>query len=177
MTAAERTKKGSALRFLLVGGTTVLIDAAVYALLDAVGVDYDLAKTISFVTGAVFAYFANWRFTFGGHRNRWSEVLFVAVYLGALIINIALNSLIRAIEPGSALFAALAFLVATGVSAVWNFIGMSLLVFRRSPSIAEVGGPAQDAASTAPDEHEPAVTTAPRGATHAPPTTTPPIRR
>jgi putative flippase GtrA len=151
MTMTNRTKTGSALRFLLVGGTTVLIDAGVYALLDALRVDYDLAKTISFIAGATFAYFANWRFTFGGHRNRWSEVLFVLVYAFALGINIALNALVRSADPGSALMAALAFLVATGVSAVWNFVGMSLLVFRR-PSSSTAPALSPDARSGGPVE-------------------------
>lgn len=137
---ATRSGAGSAARFLLVGGTTVLIDAAIYTLLGALGVEYGIAKTISFLLGAVFAYFANWRFTFGGRRNRWSEVLFVVVYLCALGINVLLNDLVRAFDPGSALLAVVAFLVATGVSAVWNFVGMSLFVFRR-PGAQVTGGP------------------------------------
>jgi polyisoprenyl-phosphate glycosyltransferase len=122
------------LRFLLVGGTTVLVDAVTYFLLNLADVPVDLAKAISFVVGAVFAYFANWRFTFGARRSRWSEVLFVVVYLLALGLNVAANAAVRAWLGTSALDASIAFLVATGLSAAWNFVGMSLFVFRREES-------------------------------------------
>lgn len=124
----------SLLRFALVGATAVAIDAIVYVAVAAVGVPVDAAKGIGFVSGAVFAYFANWRFTFGARRSRWSEVLFVAVYALALVLNIAANAAVRAWLGTETTGATLAFLVATGLSAAWNFIGMSLFVFRREES-------------------------------------------
>ena len=119
------------LRFLLVGSATVVVDAIVYTALDVAGVPTDAAKAIGFLTGAVFAYFANWRFTFGARRSRWSELLFVVVYLLALALNVLANAEVRAWLGTGGLTAAVAFLVATGLSATWNFAGMSLFVFRR----------------------------------------------
>ncbi|MFD1715577.1 GtrA family protein [Amnibacterium flavum] len=136
-----RGQLGPFLRFLLVGGTTVLIDAGVYALLSTTGLGYDPAKAMSFIAGAVFAYFANWRFTFGRRRSRWSELLFVLVYLTALLINVLLNAWVRSIDPDSVAVASLAFLVATGTSAAWNFIGMSLFVFARPGDTADHSAP------------------------------------
>jgi putative flippase GtrA len=124
----------SLLRFLLVGATAVVIDAAAYVLLDAAGTPVDLAKALGFLTGAVFAYFANWRFTFGARRGRWSEVLFVVVYALALLLNVSANAGVRAWLGTSTVDATIAFLVATGLSAAWNFVGMSLFVFRREES-------------------------------------------
>ena len=124
----------SLLRFLLVGATAVAIDAVVYVGLTAVDVPVDLAKAIGFVSGAVFAYFANWRFTFGARRSRWSEVLFVVVYAFALVLNVGANAGVRAWLGTSTVDATIAFLVATGLSAAWNFVGMSLFVFRQEES-------------------------------------------
>jgi putative flippase GtrA len=81
--------------------------------------------------GAVFAYFANWRFTFGARRSRWSELLFVAVYVLALGLNVAANAVVLGWLGTGAADTTVAFLVATGLSAAWNFVGMSLFVFRR----------------------------------------------
>jgi putative flippase GtrA len=120
----------SLLRFLLVGGTAVVIDAVTYVLLHRLGVPVDPAKALGFLTGAVFAYFANWRFTFGARRSRWSEVLFVVVYALALGINVAANAAVRAWLGTSTVDATIAFLVATGLSAAWNYVGMSLFVFQ-----------------------------------------------
>ena len=124
----------SLLRFLLVGGTAVVLDAVAYVLLDAAGTPVDLAKALGFLTGAVFAYFANWRFTFGARRSRWSEVLFVVVYALALVLNVAAHAGVRAWLGTSTVDATIAFLVATGLSAAWNFVGMSLFVFRQEES-------------------------------------------
>jgi putative flippase GtrA len=126
------------LRFLLVGVTTVALDAVTYAALHWAGVPVDAAKAIGFVTGAVFAYFANWRFTFGERRSRWSEVLFVVVYALALGLNVAANAAVRAWLGTGPVDSAVAFLVATGLSAAWNFAGMSLFVFRRKESFVDV---------------------------------------
>jgi putative flippase GtrA len=126
--------KGSLGRFLLVGGTTVLVDAAVYQLLLQTDLSHGTAKAISFIAGALFAYVANWRFTFRGASHRWSLVLFVLVYLGALVLNVGANALVlRLVGETGAWQVALAFLVATGLSAAWNFVGMALFVFRSSP--------------------------------------------
>ena len=136
--AAEQHLR-SLLRFALVGGTAVLLDAVAYVLLQAAGVPVDVAKAVSFLIGAVFAYFANWRFTFGARRSRWSEVLFVVVYALALALNVAANAGILAWLGTSTTDATIAFVVATGLSAAWNFIGMSLFVFRREePSVDRV---------------------------------------
>jgi putative flippase GtrA len=129
VTRDERVR--SLLRFLVVGCTTVVVDGLSYTLLSAAGVPVDLAKAGGFLTGAVFAYFANWRFTFGARRSRWSELLFVVVYALALGLNVATNALVRDWLGNSAVGSVLAFLTATGLSAVWNFVGMSLFVFRR----------------------------------------------
>ncbi|WP_378147459.1 GtrA family protein [Cnuibacter sp. UC19_7] len=129
--SGAKATAASAGKFLIVGGTTVVIDAAAYWALSALGLQYDLAKALSFAIGAVFAYFANWRFTFGARRSRWSEVLFVVVYTAALGLNVVVNAGVRLLLPSDwSLTLPVAFVVATGVSAVWNFIGMSLFVFR-----------------------------------------------
>ena len=133
--------RGSLGRFVLVGGTTVLIDAAVYQLLlGLTDLSHGPAKLLSFVAGAVFAYLANWRFTFQSQHHRWSVVLFVAVYLCALAINVGANAAVLAVLGDDRTWhVVLAFLVATGLSAAWNFVGMARLVFRSTdPRTEEV---------------------------------------
>jgi putative flippase GtrA len=128
--------RGSLARFMLVGGTTVLIDAVVYQLLLLTGVTHGWAKAVGFLAGAVFAYVANWRFTFQGRHHRWSVAAFVAVYLCALGLNVGINALVLTVLGGERTWqVAVAFVAATAVSAAWNFLGMARFVFR-SPSVA-----------------------------------------
>ena len=123
--------RGSLGRFILVGGTTVLIDAVVYQLELLGGVPHGPAKALSFIAGAVFAYLANWRYTFRGQHHRWSLVAFVGVYLCALALNVGANAAVLAlIGDERAWKVLLGFLVATGLSAAWNYVGMAKLVFR-----------------------------------------------
>jgi putative flippase GtrA len=118
------------LRYVAVGLGSVLIDAVVYAILYSTTGNGWVSKPIAYIAGAVFSYFANWRFTFGARRGRFSEVAFVLVYLSSLAVNLLVNQLILGwIEP-TWWRAPLAFLVTTGFTTVWNYVGMSRFVFR-----------------------------------------------
>ncbi len=123
--------------FLIVGTLTVIIDFLTYRLLLWPGVlEIDISKAISFLVGTLFAYFANRFWTFG-HKGRSarSAIRFVLLYSLTLGANVAINALILENLHGVLGVFYLAFLVATGVSAALNFVGMKLFVFRKtSPS-------------------------------------------
>lgn len=125
-------------RFLPVGGTAVLIDYLVYTLVLAGGMDTAPAKAISFAVGTAFAFFANRYFTFGKAAGGARGVAaFCAVYGFGLVLNVALNQLTLGVLEGRVPFALQsAWFFATGCSAVANFVGMKLLVFRGTPSPA-----------------------------------------
>jgi putative flippase GtrA len=116
-------------RFLIVGSITVAIDLASYRLLLLLGVDISIAKGLGFAIGTVFAYFANrlWTFTAEGGYRRF--LVFCALYLTTLAINVGANDLVVWLLGRDELALAAAFLVATGISATLNFMGMKFLVF------------------------------------------------
>jgi len=124
--------------FLIVGLLTVGIDFVIYRgfiYLQPFGLNsINLAKGFSFISGTVFAYFANRFWTFNQQITGAGSVFrFVVVYVLGLIANIAINYL--CIEWFSSPTLALeytlliAFILATGVSASFNFIGMKFFVF------------------------------------------------
>lgn len=129
----------SLVKFGIVGSLTVAIDAVAYSILVAWGLEFDLAKALGFAIGVGFGYLANWRFTFGSRRGRFSEVFFVLVYALALVLNVAINAGVRLWLGDDFAALVVAFVAATGVSAAWNFGGMSLFVFR-SPKRLVVNG-------------------------------------
>lgn len=113
--------------FLVVGSLTVLVDLVVYRGLLGTGVlGVDPAKGAGFLAGTVFSYFANRAFTFG---RPGSPLRFALVYGATLLANVGINS--GALAMGA--HQAIAFLAATGVSAILNFAGMKLFVFGHSP--------------------------------------------
>ena len=117
--------------FLIVGLLTVLIDFLVYRGLVGVGViGVDTAKGIGFLTGTLFAYVANrfWTFSHKSHAPG-SVWRFVLLYLSTLMANVVINALALKVMADIMAAVPMAFLLATGVSASLNFLGMKFFVF------------------------------------------------
>jgi putative flippase GtrA len=124
--------------FLIVGLLAVGVDFLIYRgfmYLQPFGIEsINIAKGLSFIGGTIFAYFANRFWTFNQKTTDNGSVFrFVVVYILGLMTNIAVNYLCVEwfTSPTLALEYALlnAFVLATGVSASLNFIGMKFFVF------------------------------------------------
>jgi putative flippase GtrA len=117
-------------RFLVVGFTTVFIDMLVYFVCVQLGINLDLSKGIGFITGTIFAYFANklWTFSVSGGYKQF--INFIALYTTTLAVNVGINWLILNLLGISKITYIAAFLVATTSSAILNFIGMKFIVFQ-----------------------------------------------
>jgi putative flippase GtrA len=120
--------------FFIVGFTTVAIDAAFYRFLLWTGVEIDVAKACSFTIGALFAYAANKSWTFKQKKHGMSPVTFIMLYGTTLLVNTLANGLIVRGLPSDRWAIILAFIIATGISAVLNFFGMKWIVFRNGAS-------------------------------------------
>ena len=118
--------------FLIVGVTAVLIDFASYRVGLWAGLPVHLAKAIGFLVGAIFAYFANRHWTFQASEawQGWQEVArFIVTYTGSLACNIGVNGIVLLLLGNSEEAILAAFILATGVSATLNFLGMRYFVF------------------------------------------------
>lgn len=123
--------------FLIVGASAVLIDLIVYrGLIGYQVLQVDMAKATGFLVGTLFAYLANRFFTFGhkahGPGSAWR---FSTLYASTLCANILMNAFaisLLADVDGAILFA---FMLATGISACINFLGMKFFVFRQSQAL------------------------------------------
>jgi putative flippase GtrA len=124
------------LSFGIVGLCTVLTDYLAYQAITWAGCSTDPAKAGGFLTGTLFAYFANRFWTFGHHEAAaGSAVRFGILYAGTLGINVLINAAALLVLRPNQYAVLLAFLLATGVSAAVNFVGMKLVVFRKRSSI------------------------------------------
>jgi putative flippase GtrA len=117
-------------RFLIVGSTTVAIDFLCYSILLAIGIAVPIAKAGGFFAGMVFAWFANRLYTFSSEGGGKRLTAFIVLYIGTLGLNVVINQLCLVAFGSSSLSFIGAFLIATGISAATNFIGMKYLVFR-----------------------------------------------
>ena len=122
--------------FLVVGALTVLVDFNTYhGLIGFQVMEVDMAKATGFLAGTLFAYFANCFWTFG-HKSHvpGSAWRFSVLYAITLAANVLINGLALKLLADVAASIQLAFLLATGVSACLNFLGMKLFVFRPIPT-------------------------------------------
>lgn len=125
---------GQALRFVPIGFATVGLDFVAYQLLLMLGLDVTVSKTVSFLAGAVFAFFANRTFTFRAAGGASALFKFALVYLTSLLVNVTVNGVALAALKGLLPMAAgllIAWFIATGTSAAVNFFGMKFYVFRK----------------------------------------------
>ncbi|WP_367575912.1 GtrA family protein [Pseudomonas oryzihabitans] len=113
--------------FLFVGMLTVFVDFLTYqGLMKAEFMPIYFAKTAGFLAGTLFSYFANKFWTFGQKTYVSGSVWrFSLLYIATLLVNVFINS--TALRFTSTL---MSFLVATGVSAMLNFLGMKFFVFK-----------------------------------------------
>ncbi len=116
-------------RFLLVGGTTVLIDFLTYIMLSiTLQLNTEISKGISFSLGGIFAYYTNKIYTFNNAKGgNYRFIFFVTLYLMTLYINVTTNKIILYKYEYNLISISLAFLFATGISASINFIGMKII--------------------------------------------------
>lgn len=110
----------------------MLIDLVVYLVILWLGLAIPVAKILGFVTGSIWSFFGNKHFTFrAATQGAKPIVIFALIYILTLGINAVTNSLALAYLSKVIPFATLcAFIIATGLSALLNFIGLKYLVFK-----------------------------------------------
>lgn len=124
------------LKFLVGGGSAVLTDFALYHILMLMGAGIDISKLISYITGAAVGFVINKLWTFQSNKFKFSEVYkYILLYIFSAIINSLANRLVLHIFA----IQLLAFLVATAVSTVINFLGQKFLVFKKDSNMKSLG--------------------------------------
>ncbi|MEM7041797.1 MAG: NTP transferase domain-containing protein [Pseudomonadota bacterium] len=116
-------------RFVAVGLTTVAIDYLVYLSLLWLGMPIAPAKGLGFVTGALYAYVANGMWTFNVQGSARAFAAFVGLYLFSLGVNVTANQWAVDVLQAWPFVREIAFVIATGLSATINFLGLKFFVF------------------------------------------------
>jgi len=113
-------------RFLMAGFCAVGIDMGSYFLLLKV-LPTEYSKGTSFLFGTIAAYYINKYWTFENKTKSYGEMSkFAILYLSTLGANVLVNRIVLNTFHTTLV----AFLMATGVSAVLNFIGQKWWVFK-----------------------------------------------
>lgn len=121
-------KRKELLRFLVGGGSAVLVDYLLYRVFLRIEIVPTKAKAFSFFCGAVVGFVINKVWTFERHGFAIEEIgRYVLLYsISAGINTMTYQGLCWVLKREG-----LAFLGATGVSTILNFLGQKFFVFRR----------------------------------------------
>ena len=118
-------------KFIIIGFSTVLIDYIFYLILINTNlISINTCKTLSFIIGTLYAYFANKIFTFQSKSLFRDSVLSFFFIFVSLLINVLINAIL--LNNLSKYALQLAFLISTFFSASINFLGMKYFVFRKN---------------------------------------------
>ena len=129
----QKIKLKEVLRFLVGGGSAVITDYITYTLFIHI-MPVPAAKGISFICGSVIGFIINKYWTFEQPILKKIEIVkYSILYISTLIINNISNTICLNYSSSFLSYSSsktLAFLVATGISTILNFLGLSFYVFR-----------------------------------------------
>ncbi len=123
--------KTQVVRFIVTGGLSACVDYGLNMLLHfGLGVQADLAKTLSFIAGTLTAYFINRRWTFQAPPSKARFIAVMALYALTFIVQVGIYHLILTAMHGTAMGATIGFVIAQGTATVINFVVQRAVIFR-----------------------------------------------
>lgn len=119
--------KKQLVKFIIAGCLAVTTDLlSYYILLNFLS--HNISKTVSFILGTIVAYIINKFWTFEKNKKSYREIYrFALLYTITLFANVFTNKITLELTKNTFL----SFIVATGVSTVFNFLGQKFWVFKK----------------------------------------------
>ena len=117
-------------RFLVTGGLSAIVDFGLYVLFLRLGLNVNVAKTLSFIAGTTTAYLINRRWTFQAPPSTARFIAVVALYAVTYAVQVGINYIFYMELEDQPWRVPVAFVIAQGTATVINFIVQRVVIFR-----------------------------------------------
>lgn len=126
------------IKFIITGFVGLFTDLSMYRSMVSLEVHVTPAKALGCIAGTVVVFFINRAWTFSTQKKRLTQFIkFSALYATSITLNTLINTAVLSVVPQPWL---VAFVAATSVSTVINFLGLKFFVFAE-PRNSEVEDP------------------------------------
>jgi putative flippase GtrA len=122
--------KTQVLRFLITGGFAAVVDFGLYVVGLSVGLNVNVAKSLSFIAGTVTAYLINRRWTFQAPPSTARFVAVCVLYGLTYAVQVGINYLFYMQFEHQPWRVPVAFVIAQGTATVINFAVQRAVIFR-----------------------------------------------
>src|SRR6202051_2032429 len=127
---AQLPLKTQAWRFIVTGRLGAVVDFGLYVLLLRLGLQVNVAKSLSFIAGTLTAYLINRRWTFQAPPSKARFVAVMLLYALTYTVQVGINYIFYMQFAEHAWRVPVAFVIAQGTATVINFIVQRTVIFR-----------------------------------------------
>jgi putative flippase GtrA len=122
--------KTQVVRFVITGGLAAVVDFGLYVAGLGLGLNVNVAKSLSFIEGTLTAYLINRRWTFQAPPSKARFVAVMLLYALTYTVQVGINYIFYMQFAEHPWRVPVAFVIAQGTATVINFIVQRSVIFR-----------------------------------------------
>lgn len=130
---STQSTRGQVARYLVAGGSAVVVDFILYRGIMWMFDLKMLAKAVGYIGGTIYSFYVNRSFTFKrDSSNREQVISYLFIYVVSMFLNTGINQTGLFLLGTGELGINFSFMTAAVTSAAFNFVCMKRFVFKRA---------------------------------------------